>query len=551
MDKLKEEYNNYQQIIKEHEQNQNLPDENVAFKRALEKTNSPNDSENNATHVETMESCVEELKSIGHLKNVDLAKLCDHLFTDGYLDAIDKSEVIESKTSVDTIDRLMKILKTKDRNQNGEAYIIIVKYLKNEIRDHDASNNSDESVPNQEDYSNSDNTSYHYDTIDNRDTIRFKNNTGITNTQDTDDTIDTTSTNDTNDKFDNLDITCSQDTNDSHDTIDNPDNTNTQDSNDTNVTIDNHDTNSTQDTDDTNDTIDNLYNTNTQDNNDTNVTIDNHDTNSTQDTDDTNDTIGNLYNTNTQFWNTKFYTKDPYPGSDFITRGEYKTYYPLHNEVLYCQDLDMFKGVLAAYGDLTNSVDRFGETPVEKVRELQVKINKDKAILLINELYGDPKPLLKLIQTAPHDLSNYIFNPLSPTHAFVSSEDNLMTQFCFGTVKELRQLLLQGHAINSTTRTYPKNRSLLHVACAYTSLESMKYLIDEGFDVNRRDELGNTPLYYCCCFQSDSVQKFKLLISRNARYSDIDMIRILELAISRLGKESKLVKYLRKIFHAK
>ena len=39
-----------------------------------------------------------------------------------------------------------------------------------------------------------------------------------------------------------------------------------------------------------------------------------------------------------------------------------------------------------------------------------------------------------------------------------------------------------------------KAKELIHLACYNSKNEVVKYLLDQGFDVNERDEEGNTPL---------------------------------------------------------
>ncbi|EFC49676.1 predicted protein [Naegleria gruberi] len=42
------------------------------------------------------------------------------------------------------------------------------------------------------------------------------------------------------------------------------------------------------------------------------------------------------------------------------------------------------------------------------------------------------------------------------------------------------------------------NRNILHHACQWGNIETVKYGISRGVPVNVKDSLGNTPLHYCC-----------------------------------------------------
>ncbi|KAK6177395.1 hypothetical protein SNE40_015504 [Patella caerulea] len=447
-DKLKEENktlkDNYQQLVKEHEQNkslkddnQNLSDENMALK--LDKV----------YHTEsTIKSYVEVLRTSGRLKNLDLVELCEQLLSGGYLDANDKSEVFESKTPGDTIDKLMKILKTKDRNQNVEAYIIIVKYLGNEMPNLENDNADPFDSNEHDDTNNSDNISHHDDS-------RIIEH-------------------DESDTIDKSDTIGSQDSINTHDTID------------------------------ANDTIED-------------TTIIEH--------------IRDMENTNHA------------PHSDSPSGSEYIRDFPLHHAALDCPDLDSFRSVLTVYSDKIHSLDADGNTPLEKAFQSSCFM-EDKVKLLLLERYdkGKANPLIKLIETAPTDLVELIFN--------MRSNNNQIKDFNL-TIAELRQLLEKGGDIKSKTRLNIRNRSLLHLACALASLESVKYLIDEGCEVKRRDSEGLTPLCHCCWFDVDLIRKVKLLLSRGARYNKIDAVSLCNNAAMRIGEGSNTVIHLRRIFGIK
>lgn len=68
--------------------------------------------------------------------------------------------------------------------------------------------------------------------------------------------------------------------------------------------------------------------------------------------------------------------------------------------------------------------------------------------------------------------------------------------------------------IDPLTYKTPEGDSCLHIAAGRGDFRAVSLLLDCGFDVNLRGDLGNTPLHYACMGAHDDVAG--LLISRGA-----------------------------------
>lgn len=82
---------------------------------------------------------------------------------------------------------------------------------------------------------------------------------------------------------------------------------------------------------------------------------------------------------------------------------------------------------------------------------------------------------------------------------------------------------LDSDAANVINYKYRGNKSLLHMACYYGSIECAKLLIAAGADVNERRKLFNhkTPLYEVF-WNSDSTELVELLIANGAPINVVD-----------------------------
>ncbi|KAK6186715.1 hypothetical protein SNE40_005996 [Patella caerulea] len=59
--------------------------------------------------------------------------------------------------------------------------------------------------------------------------------------------------------------------------------------------------------------------------------------------------------------------------------------------------------------------------------------------------------------------------------------------------------------------------SILNYACQYGSLDSVKYFIDKGFNVEARNDKNESPLMSAICATTQSLQKVKLLLDKGAK----------------------------------
>ncbi|XP_050400613.1 serine/threonine-protein phosphatase 6 regulatory ankyrin repeat subunit C isoform X2 [Patella vulgata] len=81
-------------------------------------------------------------------------------------------------------------------------------------------------------------------------------------------------------------------------------------------------------------------------------------------------------------------------------------------------------------------------------------------------------------------------------------------------VPKIKLLVSRGSRLDSTYRC---GKTLLHVACEHGKYECIKCLLENGLDVNSKDTLGHSPLFYCHKSHEESITKMELLIQYGAK----------------------------------
>ncbi|KAK6192325.1 hypothetical protein SNE40_003810 [Patella caerulea] len=81
-------------------------------------------------------------------------------------------------------------------------------------------------------------------------------------------------------------------------------------------------------------------------------------------------------------------------------------------------------------------------------------------------------------------------------------------------VDKIKYLVSHGADINARDTI---NNTILHQACWYGTLSTVKYLVDDlHMDVNATDYNNETPLFYCCMSSVSPVDKIQYLVSHGA-----------------------------------
>ncbi|XP_050394903.1 putative ankyrin repeat protein RF_0381 isoform X1 [Patella vulgata] len=67
-----------------------------------------------------------------------------------------------------------------------------------------------------------------------------------------------------------------------------------------------------------------------------------------------------------------------------------------------------------------------------------------------------------------------------------------------------------------------KNDNLLHLACHSGSLDTVRYLINQGLDINTKGRYGRTCILLCSQSETQAIEKIELLISKGGNIYDTD-----------------------------
>ncbi|XP_050406573.2 poly [ADP-ribose] polymerase tankyrase isoform X2 [Patella vulgata] len=86
-------------------------------------------------------------------------------------------------------------------------------------------------------------------------------------------------------------------------------------------------------------------------------------------------------------------------------------------------------------------------------------------------------------------------------------------------VSKIKMILDKGGNIDDRD-TY--NNSVLHRACEYGCLETVKYLLELGLDIQSRCFVGQTPILYSSKSHIEPVSKIKLLLDKGGNIDDTD-----------------------------
>lgn len=89
-----------------------------------------------------------------------------------------------------------------------------------------------------------------------------------------------------------------------------------------------------------------------------------------------------------------------------------------------------------------------------------------------------------------------------------SEPDNLWVACTNGDIGRLQELLSQSMTINQQDEY---GFSPLHAAVSYSQVELLRYVLEQGGDVNIRDAEGDTPLLVC-----ESPEVFEILVAAGA-----------------------------------
>ncbi|KAK6180000.1 hypothetical protein SNE40_012227 [Patella caerulea] len=182
----------------------------------------------------------------------------------------------------------------------------------------------------------------------------------------------------------------------------------------------------------------------------------------------------------------------------------------------YGDNIDGVKVILSQSCDNIYLTDLDGDTPIEKAC-ISESNGIDKFKSIVSKGYSKLNALVKICQSAPNDLIRLIFDKMVYDKMDESDQNGII---------EIRQLLLQGCSLDSATKN---NKTLLHYACEYSTLATVRYLIDNGCNLNIEDSWNRTPLFSCCYTTANSVEKIALLVSSGARLdvTDKDSARLL------------------------
>ncbi|XP_050390970.1 ankyrin repeat and KH domain-containing protein 1 [Patella vulgata] len=84
-------------------------------------------------------------------------------------------------------------------------------------------------------------------------------------------------------------------------------------------------------------------------------------------------------------------------------------------------------------------------------------------------------------------------------------------------IEKIELLRLMGGNIYDTD---DQNNDILHMACAFGTLDTVKYLVDLGLDINRKGLKGRKSILHCCQSETQPIEKIELLRSKGASVYD-------------------------------
>ncbi|XP_050394911.1 putative ankyrin repeat protein RF_0381 [Patella vulgata] len=67
-----------------------------------------------------------------------------------------------------------------------------------------------------------------------------------------------------------------------------------------------------------------------------------------------------------------------------------------------------------------------------------------------------------------------------------------------------------------------QNDGMLHLACTWGTLDTVRYLIDQGLHINTKGVCGRTCILLCSASQTQAIEKIELLISKGGNLNDTD-----------------------------
>ncbi|GEM_PF-3407594 len=86
--------------------------------------------------------------------------------------------------------------------------------------------------------------------------------------------------------------------------------------------------------------------------------------------------------------------------------------------------------------------------------------------------------------------------------------------------KDMLELLMAYGVDPNNKETTNGNISILAIMASYGDIDSVKFLISKGADIDSKDDLGSTPLF--CAAESGSIEVVKFLILQGADINIID-----------------------------
>lgn len=95
-------------------------------------------------------------------------------------------------------------------------------------------------------------------------------------------------------------------------------------------------------------------------------------------------------------------------------------------------------------------------------------------------------------------------------------KDTLHAAAARGDLDSVKSFIENGVNVNIKNESFPKNTPL-HYAAAFGRTEVVKYLIEKGANINIINEKGNTPLLNACGTNADNLENVRLLLKAGAK----------------------------------
>ena len=133
---------------------------------------------------------------------------------------------------------------------------------------------------------------------------------------------------------------------------------------------------------------------------------------------------------------------------------------------------------------------------------------------------------------------------------YESSRKNIFEAVRTGTIKDVKYFLDRGATVNNKA---PEDELVFHgkplifiAATLNPDVEVLKYLIEQGADVNAKDDDGKTPLHYVAELPDSSIDILKCLIEKGANVNakDKDDVTPLHAATLVFSSNIQILKYL-------